>query len=209
MLSGYGTSCLAARFKICDITDMYSGVRMQASVPLFMLAMGFTFLARYRWANNSPSSHAIAIAAVFFGGVVLTIVSVLSVLWAHRTELHYHYHPEDRPLDKGPAVTSSVDDPAGGMARRGGRLLDQWGKGGRTAGSAGLPKRTGSNSSTVYGSGLGLGGLGNMMTPMSTPGRGDKGTPRHSKPAQSVASYQTRAGKPKTLGRRPSVEGPT
>jgi hypothetical protein len=33
------------------------------------------------------------------GGGVLLVCTILAVLYAHRSELHYHYHPEDRPLE--------------------------------------------------------------------------------------------------------------
>lgn len=71
-----------------------------ASAPVFMIAMGLTFLAQYTGPDGRPSSGAIAVSSVFGVGILVTVWAVLAVLRAHRTELHYHYHPEDRPKPK-------------------------------------------------------------------------------------------------------------
>jgi hypothetical protein len=68
-----------------------------ASAPIFMISMGLTFLSQYTGPDHKPSYGAIVVSSVFGVGMLVTVWAVLSVLRAHREELHYHYHPEDRP----------------------------------------------------------------------------------------------------------------
>jgi len=68
-----------------------------ASAPLFMIAMALTFLAQYTGPDQQPSYGAVVVASIFGIGMLVTVWAVLAVLRAHREELHFHYHPEDRP----------------------------------------------------------------------------------------------------------------
>ena len=52
---------------------------------------------QYTGPDGHPSSGAVIVASIFGAGIGLMIGAVLMVLSAHRRELHYHYHPEERP----------------------------------------------------------------------------------------------------------------
>ena len=169
-----------------------------ASAPLFMIAMGLTAAARYPASGDEAlSGHVLAVAVVFGGGAVLLIFSILSVLMAHKHELHYHYHPEDRP-NSSPSTSRgagkrdnskhSVRDIS---SRRTGGFDEPGGPGGimstisstgtepppsvRRRNSSLQKKRSSSSGQPIYTSNTMGGGMGMMVgTPLTTPQQGRK-----------------------------------
>ena len=101
---GHGFEETASRFVRNPVVKRLRRMALDAfwtSAPIFMIAMGLTFLSQYTGPDYQPSYGAILVSGIFGVGMLMTVWAMLAVLRAHREELHYHYHPEDRPKRQG------------------------------------------------------------------------------------------------------------